>query len=349
MIAAVTGRCRAALAACVLLTLSAFGCAGRTDNTAQQLAPAAPAQELRSPGVPQIHPRWQSCANEPSTRPGPDDSKALTLPHLTDTFQPVAAIICAGGPQRRPDGGQDAVAIEDRVNDVATLLTALRLPDEPPLFEPADDDDSPITACTMDLVVPPWLVLLDAEGRWVRPGIPFDACGKPRVEVLTAVEKAQRTRIATRVLHEIESAEAAATGCSDEWADMVWVYGTDSAARPTEDLAKLADDGSPVRACIYRVPAGEQRSDKPRGEVVSRNLLPAERWAAIRRHVQAAGPVQACSTPASHFALLLPGEIYVELDGCRRILAPAAPRGDGTSSDTLRQAPAALPALLTTP
>ncbi|OJF12539.1 hypothetical protein [Couchioplanes caeruleus] len=342
------GRRGAALAATVLLTLSVFGCADQTGNTAQPLAPAVPAQDLRSPGAPQVHPRWQSCSKEPSSyQRGDDDSAALTMPRLAGNFHPVAAIICGLGPQHRPDGGIDAIAAEDRVDDVAALLTALHLPDEPPLPEPSDDDESPVRACTMNLVLPPWLALLDAEGRWVRPGIPLDACGHPRYEVMTAIDKARRTRIATRVLQEIESAEAAATGCSDVWADMVWVTGMDSATRPAEDLAVLADDGASVHACIYRVPVGEQRSEKPRGAVVSRHLLPAGRWAAIKRQVEAAGPVQACSTPASRFALLMPTDIYVELDGCQRILAPAAPRGDGTSSDTLRQAPAALPALLT--
>lgn len=41
--------------------------------------------------------------------------------------------------------------------------------------------------------------------------------------------------------------------------------------------------------------------------------------------------------------------MYVELDGCRRLLALAVLPGDGTSFKVLRQAPATLPALLTEP
>jgi hypothetical protein len=349
VISAAVGRRRVVLAAGALVALVVAGCAGQADSTAQPLAPAAPGQGLRSPGIPDINPRWRSCANEPSAQRGAADSDAFVLPRLSDTFRPVAAIICAETTQRRPDGGTDAVAIEDRVDDLTMLLLALGLPDEPPLSEPAADDESPVTGCNLIGYIAPSLVLLDAQGRWVRPGIPTATCGGPRGEVTKAMDTMRRTRIATRVLHEAESAEAAAAGCGDTWADMVWVTGTDSTTKSAE-LAELADDGEPVRMCLYRVTAAEQRTDKPRGDFISGGLLPADRWAVIKRQVRAAGPAKPCSTPASRFVLLrTPADVYVELDGCLRILAPAAPRGDGTSSDTLLQAPAALPGLLAKP
>ncbi|MET8153590.1 hypothetical protein ACIBSW_06245 [Actinoplanes sp. NPDC049668] len=320
----------------MLLTLSAFGSTGRASDAAQ---PAVPNLDPRLWGEPQVHPRWRSCDNEPSAQRQFTQSDVLTMPQLADTFRPVAAVICGREPQRRPDGGADLVATEDRVSDMAALLTALRLPDDLP--QPFDDDDSADIACNRMLVLPPWLALLDAAGRWIRPGLPREACGGPRAEVMKAIEGAPRNRISTRVLQEVESAEAAVTGCGDEWADMVWVTGADGAARPAVDLADLPFDGALVNVCVYRVPADERGGDKPRGEIVSRELLPEGRWPVVKRRIKAAGPVRACDTPASRFALLMPGEIYVELDGCRRVLAR------GTGSDALRQAPADLPDLLT--
>jgi hypothetical protein len=80
-----------------------------------------------------------------------------------------------------------------------------------------------------------------------------------------------------------------------------------------------------IRLCVYRVPESEQRGGKPAGDFERGEVLPATRWAAIETALADAGPARDCATPAGRFALLRRaddryGAIYVELDGCRRIL-----------------------------
>jgi hypothetical protein len=343
---AATARGAAALAIGAALTLAA-GCAGQVGGTvpadAQLSESAEPAPDPRPSNTPRIHPRWRSCAEEPSMQRQDGESDDVTSLRLIDTFHPVAAVECGEETRRRPDGGTDGIAVEDRADDVAALLAALRLPDAPPPSpEPPADDLSPDTICTADGYVPPRLVLLDGRGRWVRPGIPRDACGKPRAEVTAAMEKLRWTRTATRVLQEIESAGAAASGCDQVDTDMVWFT---AFYPPTQqsDLAPLADDAASVRLCLYQVKNTDPDNDKPQGDFVSGGLLPPARWAAVKRAVQASGEARTCTTPANRFARLETpkGDIYVELDGCRRLVAPSV------ESDALRQAPPTLPALLT--
>jgi hypothetical protein len=154
----------------------------------------------------------------------------------------------------------------------------------------------------------------------------------------------------TRVLGEIQSAEAAASGCDQVFTDMVWFTGVYPPTRQG-DLAPLADDAASVRLCIYRVKASGRDSEKPQGDFVSGRLLPTGRWAAVKRAIQTSGKATTCTTPANRFARLetARGDIYVELDGCRRLVAQGVLPGDGTSFDTIWQASTDLPALLTTP
>ncbi|MFI7547096.1 hypothetical protein [Actinoplanes sp. NPDC049599] len=295
-------------------------------------APAPPAGQLK------IEPAWTSCAAEAPTPSGPGlpgPADAGTLPRLDDSFQPVAAVVCSSAPLRRTDGGQDLVATESRAEDVTALVTALRLPDE----------RLSGGACTLELYLPPFFVLLDARGRWVRPGLPADECGKVRSEVRNAVQGLRLTPVAGRPVREIESSEAAAAGCGQQWSDMVWVAGAGAGA----DSGRAAvvppgfDGPEPVRLCVYRVPAEQQRTGKPAGDFVSGRYLSDEQWSGARREIESAAAAGPCTTPASRFAVLHfgAGQLYVELDGCRRLLAQAA---DG--SQTLRRASPALLALL---
>ena len=297
-----------------MLVCAVAGCAGPTTGG--------------DAGPPVLHPRWESCAAAaPAAEAGQD---ALTMPRLTDDFRPVAAVICRTVPERRASGGEDLLAVEERAGDVTALLGALRLPDE----EPTDG------ACTMDLPHVPFLVLLDEQGRWVRPGVPVDACGKPRQEFRTAVEQLATERVSSRVQAQLESDEAAAAGCSQTHADMVWVSGTHDLDGGTADLPS---SDAAVRLCHYQVPEGERGGGKPAGTFVSGRTLTAAEWTAVRRELAAAGPATACTTPSSRFVLLHPpaGQIYVEADGCRRVLfetgtGPALRQGSPALTKLLR-------------
>jgi hypothetical protein len=111
-------------------------------------------------------------------------------------------------------------------------------------------------SCTAEWVLVPWLVLLDAQGWCTRPGVPVDVCDKPRREFRAAVQQLRTDRVTSRVLREVESDRAAATGCSQSWADMVWVAGRSGSGENGFPGALAADDAE-VRVCVYRAPASE--------------------------------------------------------------------------------------------
>jgi hypothetical protein len=241
---------------------------------------------------------------------------ALTLPLLGDGFQPVSAVVCREGIRQRPGGGTELTAEEARADDLTAVLPTLRLPDESATAE----------VCTMDLPGVPWLALLDRDGRWIRPGVPVDACGKPRMEFRAAYEKLATTTVKSRVVQQVESDEAASSGCSQTWADMAWALGG-AEDRHETSLAPLPEETN-VRRCVYDVPASEQGSGKPAGDFRAGGPLPATGWTAIRDEIKKAAPSTAtCGTPASSFAVLhleSGGTVYIEADGCRRILIEPA-------------------------
>jgi hypothetical protein len=297
---------RARLSAVVLVVVVAglAGCAGRSggDNN----TPSDP---------PTGHDRWTSCAAVASAgqggRPGAD---ATALARLSEEFRPASVVVCDVHPQPTGRGGEDLVEVEGRAQEIAVLLTALRLPDQPRTRG----------ACTAELPVVPWFALLDTDGRWVRPGVPVDACGKIRVEVRDAVRALALSTVATRKLGEITSDQAAAAGCSQTWADMMSVeLRLNPNARPGPGAIPWVG-AAVLRLCVYRVPLREQGSDKPAGDFEYGGVLDRQRRAAVEKSLLAAGPARTCSTPASRFALLLAddrgGPVYVELDGCQRIM-----------------------------
>ncbi|MGI5211710.1 hypothetical protein [Plantactinospora sp. CA-290183] len=291
-----------------------------------------PTSGERATAVVVVQSRWTSCGvGAPETvrgTPGPtgrpvpplDGTDALVLPRLPEDFIPTAAVFCGARSQRRADGGTDLVVAEERAGDVGRLVAALRLPDEPRTGE----------VCSAEMPAVRWFAVLDADGRWTRPGVPVDGCGKPRIEVRDAIAALVLTPVRSRPIREIESSGAAASGCPQTHADMVAVETTigspTRAAVGADPLAGLAE----VRLCGYRVPPGERGSAKPAGDFAYGEVLPARRRALIGAALSATGPARPCATSASRFALLGPvrgagGEVYVELDGCQRILVSTDP------------------------
>ncbi|RZU46587.1 hypothetical protein EV385_6662 [Krasilnikovia cinnamomea] len=176
-------RCGAALAAGVLAVLAAAGCAtpDQTTTPGQAQSPpivtSVPAQHSPAPATAlQVHPRWESCAAELGGA-GPDFS-TVTRARLDSSFHPVSAILCTQQAETDSTGRKHITTHERHVDDIDALVAAQRLPDLPQTGD----------ICTADAVMPPWIALVDGQGRWVHPAVPVTACDKPRVEVYTALD-----------------------------------------------------------------------------------------------------------------------------------------------------------------
>jgi hypothetical protein len=253
---------------------------------------------------------WTSCSDALESAGAPVEN----LPLLDDGFAPISVVVCRSAQETNSSGGVDRVAYERRGANIDALVTALRVPDAPRTRG----------ACTMEHPFVDWFALLDAGGRWVRPGVPIDLCGK----VSANVEDAIRAMTWTDVYRIVpgRSAEFAASGCDQQATDRIWAETSTPSDRqwPTIGNSPFAK-GVALRVCVYAVPASEQRKAKPAGTLVSGGAVTADFAEPFAYHFGQAGRAAPCDTPASRFALVRQWKdagigAYVELDGCRRVM-----------------------------
>ncbi|MEV4820946.1 hypothetical protein [Micromonospora sp. NPDC049274] len=332
----------AALLGVGLCGMALSGCAGSANTP-------------NDPGPAEIAERWTSCAESapragvvlpvPPGSAGPSAASpdAATpagveprIGRIDPAFVPVAVVICGREVRPRAGGGREQVTTERRADDIGALVAALRLSDQA--------RGRREIACTLDLLIPPWLALLDDRGRWLRPYVPTDVCGKPLPEVRAALDGLRLTTVDSRTVGPAEASAAETVGCAQRWSDMVWVE--THLGRPGRVVAGASPTAGPLRLCVYAVPPSERGGGKPAGDFVYGGPLPPERQAKALRALATTRPAADCATPASRFAVLrsLDGdgpEWYIELDACRRFLVVAPPGGT-----QLGQGDAALAALL---
>jgi hypothetical protein len=323
------------LAVAMIIVAGAAGCAGQARDSNR------PPSGRGEAGASPPGPVWTGCEKrDQGFKPGDAGLgvDAGDLAPLGNDFRAVAAVVCGSETEQRLDGSQYLVGTEDRAEDIAALITTLRLPDEA----------ATTRACTADHPTVPWFVLLDEQGRWVRPGIARDECGKQRAEIRAAVKALTLTRVSTWPIEQVRSAESVAAKCGQGMANMVRVRASSGADNWATTVGPLFGNRSPVRLCVYRVPADEQRAKKPVGEFAYGRVLSATRAAAINKMIRETPQASpACDKPTTTFAMLqaTTGQepVFVELDGCRRVLA--APINDPIAA--LRKASPELLALVT--
>ncbi len=266
-------------------------------------------------GTPVVRSGWTSCAVD---APLGDDGRPphiRTLPRLGTDFAVASAVHCQLEPKQRADGGEDLVLTEGRATDVTALLAALRLP----------EDRTTIEACTLEMPWEPNLLLFDAQGRWIRPGLPMDTCGKPLPEIPAAVRGLRLTTVSETVVREILSAGAAASGCGQQWSDVVAAESRNPSSLPRPGKVPIPSSAAQLRLCVYRVSAEQQGTPQPAGTFEHGLIMPQQRTAAIERTLTVLPPAKTCSGAADRFAVLqnpaiTGNEIYIELDHCRRVL-----------------------------
>ncbi|WP_143728448.1 hypothetical protein [Micromonospora cremea] len=265
---------------------------------------------------PVIHATWTSCAEEFEPN---GDSWGRYPALLGDGFRPVSALVCAQEERDQPDGGRDRVEVESRIDDIGAIVRALRLPDQPRTAE----------ACGDGSANPPWLVLLDQDGRWLRPGVPVDDCGLPRNEVLDAGKALRLTVVRTRVVEQIVSGAAAKAGCQQHFPDKFWPSPQERehggylpslpVGRPALRIETL------TVACRYHRPNRWQGTATVVAEFERGGQVPPNRLAELHGRLASSTPAEPCTTHATRFVSLSEvvdrGEyVYIEVDGCMRML-----------------------------
>ncbi|MEU4565031.1 hypothetical protein [Micromonospora sp. NPDC023956] len=299
----------------LVATMATLASCGGTATVAQ--SPADQATRFPNPatGPPTVRAQWRSCAVDAPMDPEPPQV-ALTLPRLDGSFPATAAIHCQLDHRRRADGGLDLVLTEGRATDLTLLITALRRP----------DTSTGPEACTLEGPWVPNLLLIDGRGRWIRPGIPVDGCGKPLPDVVTTVRGLRLTTVSERVVREIESAGAARSGCSQDHRDVVAsdTGYPDSSVRPGRGAVPFRSS-DPVRLCGYRVSADKSGPADPVGDFAYGRTLSPQQRTSVERALTTLPPAADCVGSAHRFAVLanpngVGGAVYIELDHCRRVL-----------------------------
>lgn len=244
---------------------------------------------------------------ETSEQPG-----ALARPRLGDA-EPAGFVQCHQTVERVPGRGEWSVRVERRADaGTEALAAALRLPDQ-----------ERGGSCDAMAVGVPELWALDGQGRATLVRWPVGACGKPRAEVSDAYGAVRWGSVTSRPVAQVAPQEALDSGCETAVKDMAAIDAGDaSREHPAGRLGTLVDATS-VKACTYTV---VDRSETPTGSFVSGRTIDGKAWQTVRRALEAAPPApRACAGLGQRFTVLSAdpgGEVYLELDGCRRVLLP---------------------------
>src|SRR5215212_2363688 len=225
--------------------------------------------------------------------------------------EPAAFVQCDVVTERVPGRGEWTMRRERQaVAGTEALAAALRLPNLPSTGD----------SCLAYADVPPELWALDGAGRAVLVHWPLDGCGHLRREAPTAHAAVHWGPWATRRLRQVVSQAAIDSGCVDRIKQMAAIEGP--RARSAGTLGDLTRVRS-VNACTYAI---DDRSATPTGAFEAGRTITGPAWQDVRGALESAPPAtRGCSTLGQRFAVLTAdpgGNVYVELDGCRRVLLP---------------------------
>ncbi len=228
------------------------------------------------------------------------------------TAEPTLFARCTTKTERVRGRGEWSVRVEEHADgDIAPLAAALRLPDE-------DSGGS----CSAVATGVPELYAADATGRALLVRWPIGVCGQPRAEVEAALARLTWRPAVRHRLKQVRTEAAIDSGCEERMKNMAAVEGF----RP--DRSGIGSPGSSavppvVRACTYTI---DERGDTPVGQYVSGGTTTVAIWRAVILALRSAPSAQpGCTTEGRRFTVVdaAPyGSLYVELDGCRRVLLP---------------------------
>jgi hypothetical protein len=247
-------------------------------------------------------PQWVAaeCPKDPPKPP--DQQEKVEGGGVPSDFQAAYVLRCADSVHELLGQGVWRHRVVERADGPAQeLVDQLRRPSDAPTAE----------ACTADMVIPPHLVLVNAEGKAIRPAFPQDSCGKPRLEARQAVERMSFRVVEETPVEQVQSQQSIDVGCDETYKDVIALTGADVKSAPASPIWQAPF--SAIGVCVY----------DSAGKFVAGHTVRDEAAKALGAMLDAVGPASACSTPHTSFAVLtVPGgaSASLELDGCRRLL-----------------------------
>lgn len=287
---------------CVVMSLLALAVAGCGAN--------APRDEVGGSGPPVwVEP---TCPRGTGNAPGIPGGVLPTRGEVPADFVTTWVLRCRTDVRDLPDRGTWTVQVAERADTPASdLVDQLR----------RASDSRSTGECTLEMVLPPYFVLVDAGGKAVLPAVPTDRCGKPRADALKALEALPFRILSETPVNQVQSQQSLDSGCSESWKDMLVIDADSATPGPAAPL--WSTPVSTLRVCVYDT-TGD--GEPPVGQFASGHEVAGDAAKALLAALDEAGPADACSTPHTRFAVLTAdgaaGWAMAELDGCRRLLRP---------------------------
>ena len=154
-------------------------------------ASAAPATPVPTISEGPVVPGQPACVGWPT---------GATSVSLPVSFVPVSVERCVSGAQTIPGKGLWTTATLQRADSgLAGLTSALR---QPPVTH------RPGTVCPAVAVIPPQVVLIDANGRKLIPRLPASGCGLTQSQVLLALNELRWQPVSVRLIAKVPGATA---------------------------------------------------------------------------------------------------------------------------------------------
>lgn len=236
-----------------------------------------------------------------------DGHQPLVGPRTLRHFKAVTAVSCIDGRRNYPGQGQWSVRI--RRVAVGGLAGLQRY------FEQPSRRDLPKNAMCLDVArfvfVP---TFVGADGRWVVPRTPVNACG-PLPGNRKAARRVQWRVVSVQKVKLMVSAAALAAHCAMGIKDLP--AGGIGPLRETAGGTLFKSLPTTLRVCVYRTPA----NDFEVGSFVRGFSLDASRTAKLLRAMTGAAPSGSCPNDRTFAVVSAKPELWaeVELGGCFRV------------------------------
>ncbi len=226
------------------------------------------------------------------------------------TFRAVTVVTCGDDSRQLPGQGRWEVTVRKvATTGTAALQKAFELPNQP----------AGNGFCTLDLIVVPPLILVDATGKTLAPTPPVGVCGKPLAAFLAAWHSMGWREVSVKKVRQLETPQAQAAGCSTNWKNENALY-SQAGVKPGAGGPVFSVPVASAHVCEYQAVGDENGGDIGVGTFTRAFTLSGADSAELANALTGPGPEIAC--PAQrHFAVINVAGIFanVELGGCWRV------------------------------